>query len=63
MEECPKCKKWTLFYDPKTENKICCTCDYKEQVEYDSYIKESNVVSFLRYPGHKTEKIAKTIKI
>jgi hypothetical protein len=63
MEECPVCKKWTLFYDPQSENKTCYACGHKEQVKYDIYIKESNVTNSLRYPSRRTEKITKTVKI
>jgi acetyl-CoA carboxylase beta subunit len=63
MEECPECRSWTYYYDPQSENKICLTCGHKEQVKYDAYIKESNVINFLRYPCPKTEEIVKTVKV
>lgn len=61
MEECPKCKNWTLFYDPQSESKMCWTCDFREKVKYDLYIKESNVVTVLKYPSRLAENITKAI--
>jgi phage FluMu protein Com len=59
MEECPKCKKWTLFYNPRTEAMTCVSCNYQEQVKYESFIKQRNIVELLRYPSFKETKLAK----
>lgn len=51
MDECPKCKRWTLYYDPQRETRICSNCDYKKSVKYEDFIKEKNVINDLFYPS------------
>jgi len=59
MEECPKCKKWTLFYNPRNETMTCASCNYQENVKYETFIKERNIVDLLRYPCLKETKLEK----
>ena len=63
LEECPKCKNWTLFYNPQSESKMCYSCNYKIQVKYDVYVKQSNILNLLRYPSIKTKNRTRTINL
>jgi hypothetical protein len=49
MEQCPKCKNWTVFYNPQSEEKICCTCNNREVIRYEEYIKSENISSSLLF--------------
>jgi hypothetical protein len=51
MDECPRCKKWTLFYDPQSETQKCLNCGYEKYVKYENYVKEKNMVNDLFYPS------------
>jgi len=59
LEECPKCKKWTLYYNPRSEAMVCASCNYQEKIKYESFIKQRNIVEFLRYPSIKETKLTK----
>lgn len=59
LEECPKCKKWTLFYDPRRETMICASCNFQEQMKYEAFVKQRNVVESLRYPSPKETQLEK----
>jgi acetyl-CoA carboxylase beta subunit len=59
MEECPKCKKWTLFYNPRNETMTCASCNYRENVKYETFVKQRNIVDLLRYPNRKETKLTK----
>jgi acetyl-CoA carboxylase beta subunit len=59
LEQCPKCKNWTLFYDPQSEHKICYNCNNKIEVKYCEYIREKNIADSLRYPSILVEGIVK----
>jgi len=62
LEECPKCNKWTLTYNPKSELKTCMNCDYKEWVSYESFIRRKNVIDYLIYPNHERKKRSRKIE-
>lgn len=51
MDECPKCRKWTFYYDPKTETKKCLNCGFEKNVKYEDFIKEKNTINHLFYPS------------
>lgn len=51
MDECPKCKRWTLYYDPQRETQICSNCNYNKYVKYEDFIEEKNVINDLFYPS------------
>jgi hypothetical protein len=51
MDECPKCKRWTLSYDPRSETQKCSNCGYEKYVKYDNYINEKNMINDLFYPS------------
>jgi hypothetical protein len=50
MEQCPKCKTWTVFYNPQSEEKICCTCNNRIIIKYADYIKAENISDLLLFP-------------
>ena len=50
MEECPVCKKWTFSYNPRAEMKVCFTCNHVEQLSYDSFLVQKNIIEYLKYP-------------
>lgn len=56
MDECPRCNKWTLSYDPRSESQRCSNCGYETHLKYDDYIKEKNMIKDLFYPS-KAKKI------
>ena len=59
MEECPKCKKWTLFYDPRKETMNCANCNYQQSVKYEAFVKEKNIIDLLLYPTLKESKLTR----
>lgn len=42
MEKCPKCKRDTLVYDPRTKSACCLNmdCPYRERMAYEQYSKQ-----------------------
>lgn len=51
MDECPKCKKWTLYYDPAIETQKCLNCGFEIYKKYEDFIKEKNTLNKLFYPS------------
>jgi hypothetical protein len=61
MEQCPNCKNWTVFYNPQSEEKICCVCNNKIVLKYADYIKAENVSDSLFYPSTLVESLVKPL--
>lgn len=40
MEECPKCKHWTLSFDLIEGTVSCCYCHYQKYVETEVYFEK-----------------------
>jgi hypothetical protein len=59
LEECPKCGKWTLTYNPKTEFKFCISCNYKEHLKYELFVEQTNIIDNLSYPNHERKHLKK----
>jgi len=53
MDECPKCKRWTLYYNPQSETLLCSNCNYKKLVKHEDFIKEKDVINDLFYPSKR----------
>jgi hypothetical protein len=51
MEQCSKCKNWTVIYNAESEEYICCTCNNRVVVKYADYIRAENVSGSLLYPS------------
>lgn len=50
MDECPKCKKWTLYYNPRSETQTCSNCGYEKYIKYEDFMKQKNEINDLFYP-------------
>jgi len=53
MDECPKCKRWALYYNPPNETLVCSNCDYRKPIKYEDFIKEKDTINDLFYPSKK----------
>ena len=51
MDQCPKCGRWVLYYDPRSETIKCSNCEYEEYMKHKDFVEKKNVINDLFYPS------------
>lgn len=44
MEQCPKCKHWTLSFDLFKGIVHCYNCNYEEKVDVEKYLEKNDLM-------------------